>query len=58
MSLGKSFGSPGGDPTHYNTLHTALGRRGLQALSRGGWELGAGGGEEEGTGDKVFDDGR
>lgn len=43
MSLGKSFGSPGGDPTHYNTLHTALGRRGLQALSRGGWELGAGG---------------
>lgn len=49
MSLGKSFGSPGGDPTHYNTLHTQhshLGRwggRGLQALSRGGWELGAGG---------------
>lgn len=43
MSLGKSFGSPGGDPTHYNTLHTALGRRGLQALSHGGWELGAGG---------------
>lgn len=49
MSLGKSFGSPGGDPTHYNTLHTQhshlglRGGRGLQALSRGGWELGAGG---------------